>query len=135
MKIRQVIRVIVFWVVIWIGLAALFSIAVLSGALGPSSFPGRVAILATLAALTFGFVGGVIFAPFFSWFAPYLSSKLAKACLGALLGAVAGAVAFTFCASSFLDPPLAIGPVAGGVTGFVCILLSRSSSRDQSRTA
>ena len=74
-----------------------------------------------------GIVGGVIFAPLFSWLEPQLPKRSARGGVAVVLGTLSGLLGIYVVDSvAGIAHAFAVGSVIGAITGFICMVLSVS---------
>lgn len=75
----------------------------------------------------FGIVGGVVFAPLFSWLEPQLPKRSARAGVAVVLGTLSGLLGIYVVDSvAGIVNAFAVGSVIGAITGFICMVISVS---------
>lgn len=128
MSIRRVIKLFALWTILGILGGAIIGLGIGLGDTGHVGSAGSILIFATAGSI-FGVVGGVVFAPPFTWLSPQMPSGSVRAAVAAILGTVAGLLgAYLADQAIGLTNPFVVGSVAGATTGLACLALSVSES-------
>ena len=129
MSIQRAIKFFAWWVIT--SIVGGIIIGIITG-LGDTGHVGSLStiLIFVVAGAIFGVVGGVVFAPLFSWLEPQLPAWSTRGSVAIVLGTLSGLLGIYVVDSvAGIAHAFAVGSAIGAITGFICMVFSVSEYR------